>query len=139
MSVFRRWLKFSVVGAAGLAVQLVALWLLTRVAAVPAMMAIVIAVETALLHNFIWHELWTWKGIGSASGSTRWARLLRFHTVTGFVSLASNVIFTVLIRNWFGAPLLAANVIAVGMTAILNFVLADRWVFRTLPPVLSHR
>lgn len=125
---FQRWLKFSVVGTAGLAVQLVALWLLTRAAAIPVVIATMIAVETALLHNFIWHELWTWR---SMERSGRWARLLRFHAATGIVSLASNVILTVLIRNWFGVPLLVANVIAVGITAILNFVVADRWVFRT--------
>jgi putative flippase GtrA len=124
---FQRWLKFSVVGTAGLAVQLVALWLLTRAAAIPVVIATMIAVETALLHNFIWHELWTWR---SMERSGRWARLLRFHAATGIVSLASNVILTVLIRNWFGVPLLVANVIAVGITAILNFVVADRWVFR---------
>jgi putative flippase GtrA len=131
---FQRWLKFSVVGTAGLAVQLVALWLLTRAAAIPVVIATMIAVETALLHNFVWHELWTWR---SMERSGRWARLLRFHAVTGFVSLASNVILTVLIRNWLGVPLLVANVMAVGITAILNFVLADRWVFRTIPPVAA--
>lgn len=114
------------VGTAGLAIQLIVLWLLTRTAALPAMAAM-IAVETALLHNFVWHEAWTWR---SAQRAGRLSRLMRFHAATGSISLASNTVFTMLIRDWLGIPLLAANVMAVGIMAILNFAVADRWVFR---------
>lgn len=120
----RRWLKFSAVGGAGFAIQLAALWALAR-AGLPVAIATALAVETAVLHNFVWHEVWTWRGVDA---SRRWSRLWRFHAATGAISIAANVALTLIFRAWF--PLLAANAMAVGVTGLLNFVAADRWVFR---------
>ncbi len=121
-----RWIKFATVGGAGLAVQLAMLWALTK-GTMPLWLATAIAVETAVLHNFIWHEVWTWRG---HERSLRLKRLWRFHLATGAISIVSNSVLTVLFHRWLPIPLLAANVLAVGATAILNFVAADRWVFR---------
>lgn len=125
---FRRWIKFSAVGAGGLAVQLAMLWALTRPhAAIPIWFATALAVEAAVLHNFVWHEAWTWRG---GDQSRRWNRLLRFHAATGAISIVSNTVLTLLFKSWLPIPLLAANVLAVGATAMLNFLVADLWVFR---------
>jgi len=93
----------------------------------PALLATAIAVEIALLHNFAWHEAWTWRGLPP---DDRWRRLLRFHSANGFVSLAATPLFTWLFVSYFSVPLLMANLAAVGVTGLLNYVLADRWVFR---------
>jgi len=79
-----------------------------------------------VLHNFIWHERWTWRDRGVEG---RWRRLLRFHIANGFVSVASNVVLTALLMRAAGAPLLVANTGAVMIVALLNFALAERWVF----------
>jgi putative flippase GtrA len=129
-SLFHRWVKFSVVGGAGLAVQLVVLWVCTRWAGIGPTIATVIAVETALLHNFVWHEVWTWRQVSAGSGAAgRWTRLWRFHAATGSISIASNVVLTMWFKNALAIPLLAANVMAVAVTAILNFAVAEMWVF----------
>jgi len=127
VSTFHRWVKFSVVGMAGLAVQLGVLWICTRYWGIPPAMAIVLAVEAAILHNFVWHEVWTWRGVDR---SGRWVRLWRFHVATGGISIASNTILTIAFKDALGIPLMAANVVAVAVTALLNFALADLWVFR---------
>ena len=124
--IFARWLKFSVVGGLGLTIQLAALWVMTR-AGMPVAIATALAVELAILHNFVWHEAWTWKG---GELGTRWNRLLRFHAATGVISIVSNVALTLVFKAWM--PLLIANVAAVGATAILNFLAADLWVFRAM-------
>lgn len=122
-----RWLKFGAVGIAGVAVQLSVLWLLARELGVPTIAATVMAVEVAILHNFAWHEAWTWRGLPPEE---RWTRLLRFHTANGFVSLALNAGFTWLFKENFGAPLLISNLGAIAVTSLLTFLMADRWVFR---------
>ena len=40
--------------------QVAALWLLRDGAGIGLSLATALAVETALLHNFAWHECWTW-------------------------------------------------------------------------------
>jgi len=123
-----RWWRFNAVGLAGFTLQLGALWLFARVWGIQYLLATAMAVELALLHNFVWHEAWTWKGLAVEG---RWSRLARFHLANGFVSIASNVLFTWLLIDCFGMPLLISNTVAVAVTALLNFALAAAWVFRS--------
>jgi putative flippase GtrA/phosphatidylglycerophosphate synthase len=124
--IVRRWWRFNLVGIGGFALQLGVLWILARICGVHYLIATALAVEIAVLHNFAWHEAWTWR---SVSTEGRWRRLLRFNLANGFVSIASNLLFTLLFMQWMGLPLLAANTAAVIMMALLNFALAESWVF----------
>lgn len=121
-----RWLKFNAVGGVGLAVQLGALWLLERVAGVQYLLATVIAVEVAVLHNFIWHQLWTWRGRPHQS---LMYRLLRFHLANGLVSLVTNFVLMALFVGVLHMRLIPANLLSVGLAGLLNFGLAEVWVF----------
>jgi len=129
-----RWLRFNAVGMGGFAIQLGALWVLARVSGMHYLVATALAVEIAVLNNFVWHEAWTWRGLGAVG---RWQRFMRFHIANGFVSIGSNVLLTAVLMQWAGLPLLWANTAAVVMTALLNFVLAEAWVFA--PPNASLR
>lgn len=121
-----RWGRFNVVGLAGFTLQLGVLWLLARVIGMQYLVATAIAVEISLLHNFVWHETWTWKGMAVEH---RGRRLVRFHLANGILSIASNVLFTWWLMQT-GLPLLLANTAAVAVTALLNFALATGWVFQ---------
>ena len=52
--------KFVIVGCLGFVLQLLTLWALTSLAGWPWLPATAAAVEVAVLHNFVWHERWTW-------------------------------------------------------------------------------
>ena len=54
-----RGARFIWVGAGGFMVQVVTLHALAA-AGLPYTVATALAVEAAILHNFIWHERWTW-------------------------------------------------------------------------------
>ena len=51
-----RWLKFNFVGGIGIGVQLVVLTALKSGLHFNYLLATVLAVEAAVIHNFIWHE-----------------------------------------------------------------------------------
>ena len=51
--------RFAWVGAGGFVVQVAALHAFAA-AGVPYAFATALAVEVAILHNFLWHERWTW-------------------------------------------------------------------------------
>jgi len=127
--------RFNVVGALGLLVQLSVL-LGLRWCDVPVAVATLIAVETAVMHNFVWHERWTWPGM---KGGTRAQRLARFHLTNGLVSLAGNVLLTAMFAS-AGLPVVLANVAAVAMCVALNFASAHLWVFcaKTWPTFHGH-
>lgn len=115
-----RWLKFNAVGVLGAGVQLAVLWLLVRLG-VHYLVATALAVEAAVLHNYAWHMRWT---CVDRPGS-----LWRFHLANGMVSLVSNLILMRVFTGWLGIPPVAANVLAIALTSVVNFLLGDRWVF----------
>ena len=122
-----RWLKFNAVGIAGAVVQLALLWALTKFAGMNYVLATVVAVEAALLHNFAWHEVRTWPGLPSAEWPRR---MMRFQLSNGTLSIAANVAFTYLFHELAKLPVFGANLAAIAVGASLNFALAHFWVFK---------
>lgn len=123
----RRIPAFVGVGLAGFVVQIAVLAWLTHGWSWPYALATVVAVESAVLHNFVWHERWTWRD--RRAGSTLAARFLRFHAGTAVTSIAGNVVMTLAGVEVLGLHPLVANAVAVVTVAAANFTLADRWVF----------
>ncbi len=125
------WLKFNAVGAIGIAVQLAVLTALTKWLHVEYLLATALAVEAAVLHNFVWHERWTWADRGG-NGDVRLVagRLARFHLSTGAVSILSNLLLMRLLVGQAHLPVLPANLLSIAITSLLNFLLSDRFVFR---------
>jgi putative flippase GtrA len=118
---------FVLVGVLGFLVQLE---VLTTGLALDHHVATAAAVEMAVVHNFVWHERWTWSDRAVLDCAGVWRRLGRFQISSGVVSIAGNVIVTALIVACTGVPLLLANVLAVGACTLPNFVAVDRLVFR---------
>lgn len=120
-------MRFNAVGVTGIAVQLAVLAVLTR-ADVGILVATAIAVEASVLHNFNLHLRWTWRDRGLAgTGITR--ALLRYHATNGALSIAGNIGLMALFVGQLGLPPLVANVCAISVLGIINFLIADRVAF----------
>jgi putative flippase GtrA len=120
---------FAGVGLIGFAVQLVSVGGLTGLAGWPPAAATAFGVEAAVLHNFVWHWRWTWRD-RTGGRATIASQLLRFQLANGMTSLAGNVLLSILLAR-AGLNAVVANAVAVGVTSVANFALADRWVFVT--------
>jgi dolichol-phosphate mannosyltransferase len=125
-SPFRRFARFSIVGAGGIVVQTTALAALLRFSDIHYMLATVLAVELSVLHNFVWHRRWTW---ADRPASRAALALLRFNATTGAMSLAGNLVFMFLLVGGLRLDPRAANLIAIGLCSLVNFALSDRFVF----------
>ena len=127
-----RGARFVWVGVGGFAVQ--GLVLSSLVAAhLPYLPATVVAVEAAILHNFLWHERWTW---ADRPAEHRLARFARFNGSTALISIGGNLALMAFFAGWLRLPLLVANLLTVLTLSVLNFFSADRLVFATK---LAHR
>ena len=123
-----RWFRFNLVGIAGFVLQMLTLTVMARWTT-PAV-AIVVAVLVAISHNFLWHEQVTWPGLPRDKRLRRW---LSFHLTNGAVSIVTNVVVTTVVMKSVGAPLLAANAIAVATASLANFLVSDRFIFKQRP------
>lgn len=136
MSLLRHWLKFNAVGAIGIGVQLGALTLAVGGLGMDYLPATALAVEIAVLHNFVWHERWTWaERAAGRTWPTSLARLLRFNLSTGLISIGGNLLLMRLLVGSLGLHFLAANLATITACSIANFLASDRLVFTPLPVV----
>ncbi len=125
----QRWLKFNLVGAIGIGVQLGMLAAL-RTLGMNYLLATALAVETAVVHNFIWHERFTWADRGSVDWRQSLWRLLRFNLTTGAVSIGGNLLLMRLLVGQAHLNYLLSNLVTIASCGLLNFVVSDRVVFR---------
>lgn len=123
-------LRFQAVGLLGVGVQLLALWTLVEGAGLDHRAGTLLAVEAAVLHNFLWHERWTWAVRRSRDLKIFWTRLLRFNCSTGAISIGGNLAAMEFLVVVLGLPLLLCGLLSVGACAVLNFLCAELWVFR---------
>jgi putative flippase GtrA len=130
LQTLHRWTKFNAVGALGFCVQLSALYLFIRAFKITSLVATALAVETAVFHNFAWHHFLTWKDRRSGKWYDSLLRLLAFNATNGSISLAGNLFFAWLIVERQQISLLAANLLAIAVCSLINFILSDRIVFR---------
>ncbi len=128
-----RWLKFNFVGGLGIGIQLGMLAMLVKVLGMGYLPATAIAVETAILHNFTWHERFTWKD--RTAGARRRARdvagrLVRFHAGNGVISLAGNLVLMRLFVGVLHVKVLPANMVTIAICSLANFAASEWFVFR---------
>jgi len=126
----RHWLRFNAVGALGVIVQLLVLTGLIDGLGLNYLWATLIAVEAAILHNFTWHECWTWSDRTRHRPGDLMVRLLRFNVVTGLTSILGNLILMRLFVGSFRLHYLAANLLSIALCYMLNFAASEWFVFK---------
>jgi putative flippase GtrA len=128
-STLTRWCKFNLVGGIGIAVQFLALFLLKSVMHLDYLAATAIAVEATIVHNFVWHERFTWKDRTGLSRTQRLARLVRFNLSNGAISVLGNLALMRLLTGTLHVNYLIANLAAVGILSLANFAVSHTFVF----------
>jgi putative flippase GtrA len=153
-----RWGKFNLVGAIGIFVQFAALFFLKSVVHFNYLSATALAVEIAVVHNFVWHERYTWADrVSTPSGAKapdhlcariaalkrcatqnrvtqnpreeRFRRFFRFNLTTGAVSIFGNLGMMRWMVGLGHMNYLVANGVAIAACSLVNFVVSDGWVF----------
>jgi putative flippase GtrA len=121
-----RWLKFNAVGGMGVGVQLAVLAGLTSGGELHYLLATAVAVELAVLHNFLWHERFTWR---DRPPGKRLVRLVKFNLTTGTFSILGNLALMKWLVEGVHFEYLPANGITIAACSIANFLVSDRFVF----------
>src|SRR5207253_9196861 len=95
--------------------------------------ATAIAVEAAVVHNFVWHERFTW-GDRTNLNRIRWwrcslPRFLRFNLTNGAISILGNLALMKAMVGQAQMNYLFANAIAITLCSLANFLVSETWVF----------
>ena len=121
------FMKYSLVGVSGVFVNLGLYLFLTRYYEISEVVAPLIAIESALISNFILNNFWTF-GKRITQSRIR-VKFVKFHLVSGFSALINYSAFLALFLV-FGLYDILANLIGIGLAAIVNYLINSNWTWK---------
>ena len=124
----RRLLRFLCVGALGVVVNCGLLALLERAAGWHYLLASPAAIELSIVHNFAWHDNWTFR---DRRGDSQWAtRLWQYHVAAAAGMLINWAVLGLLVGIG-RLPLLPSNVVGIAAGTVVNFTISKLWTWKT--------
>ncbi|MFZ9296951.1 MAG: GtrA family protein [Hylemonella sp.] len=139
-----RFVRFALVGASGTVVNLLVLFtaheLLFR-ALEPSgskpYFSLALAIAVATVNNFSWNRLWTWSDRQHATALQEGRRLrkrsllaqLGQYATASWIGILLQYVLTLALMH-LGLHYLLANLIAIAIASVSNFITNDLWTFR---------
>ena len=123
-----RVFKFMLVGLSGIAVNQGLLYLLTEYAKLFYLISSVVAVQSAILNNFLWNHIWTFSDRRKAKHSILY-KLGQFELVSIGGKL-TNIAVLYLAVTFLGIQYLIANLLGIAAGFAVNFVANNLWTWR---------
>lgn len=132
----RRYGQFCLVGGSGVVVDMGVLWALAS----PGMLgwnltlSKVLAAEVAIFNNFLWNELWTFRGLSAAENGwrSRLGRLGKFNLIC-VAGIGWSVLLLNLLARALGMNVYLANLVAIVIVSVWNYLMNVRFGWRKRP------
>jgi dolichol-phosphate mannosyltransferase len=125
-----RLVKFGIVGASGVVVNVGCLYLLTEIVRIPYFVASPIAIELSIISNFTINHLWTWRD-RAGEGKLR-EKVVRYHIGAGATAVLANYGILILLTEVFGLHYMISNLIGIAVGTFSNYLINDLWTFRKM-------
>lgn len=125
----RQFLKFCLVGASGVVVNMGLLWLLTEIAGLFYLISAVVAIESSIINNFIWNDLWTFRERRMAGWKARLERLAKFNLVSA-AGIGINLGILWLLTEALSWHYLLSNLCGIAAATVWNFLANLSWTWR---------
>jgi dolichol-phosphate mannosyltransferase len=121
--VLKRYFRFGLVGASGIAVDMAALFVLAdpRMLGLNLSLSKALAAEIAIFGNFTWNELWTFRDLAvDDSWSARTFRFGKFNLIC-LAGIGLSVLLLNLQTRYFQMNMYLGNLVAILIVSIWNF------------------
>ena len=122
----KRFIQYCLIGLSGVVVDMLVLFILCdpRMLGGWVLPGKIVASELAIINNFIWNDLWTFRDCRSeiSQGHSAWQRLFRFNVICGF-GLGLNVVLLTFLTRVLHLNLYLANLFAILTVTFWNFSL----------------
>jgi putative flippase GtrA len=123
--------KFMLVAWLGMVVNTGYLYLFKGVLRIPIIPASMMAIEIAIIHNFIWYRQWAWKDRGGITGRPGFLRqLFAYNVATGVVDFTMNVSVLWALSTFLHVHYLIANILGMIAGPFIKFWINDRMIFK---------
>ncbi|MDD1694932.1 MAG: glycosyltransferase family 2 protein [Methanoregula sp.] len=127
---WREWkkvFKFGIVGISGIVINQGLLVFLKEIVGLALPVASIIAIQAAILNNFIWNDIWTFKETSQPQKiSNRWHRLLAFEVVSAGGAVINFAVLNLMVL-FLATDYQIANIIGILLGFIWNFMVNRRF------------
>jgi putative flippase GtrA len=121
--------KFMAVAWLGMVVNTACLFLFKGVLRIPIIPAGLMAIEIAILHNFVWLRHWAWRGRTNGNHSF-FSQLLLYNLCTGAVDVVANLSILWCLSTFFHVHYLLANLLGMIAGPFIKFWVNEKIVFK---------
>jgi len=125
----KRFISFTFVGISGIIVNSAILYYAKEYLEVPISIASLLAIQIAILNNFFWNRRFTWVDRQMTGLKAIRTGLLRF-TLVSWIAGGLNWVILMILHHAVGLHYMVANLVAILVASILNYLLNDLWTFR---------
>ena len=126
-----RFIKFGIVGGSGILVNMGFLWFLTEIGGLYYLVSSVLAIALAMISNFIWNDLWTWRDSGEPGVKAYMTRMAKFIVVSSIAAYIGNLGILWILTHFFHIYYLISNLIGIAVGTILNYSVNNFWTFKS--------
>jgi dolichol-phosphate mannosyltransferase len=129
-----RYAKFGIVGASGTVVNIAVLYVMKEFVFEQLYVSLAVAIVLATANNFSWNRLWTWadRNASTTSNQRSLRSLFGRYVLASWLGIALQYGLTLWLAHHMDYRY--ANLLAIGVASISNFIANDRWTFRTPSP-----
>jgi dolichol-phosphate mannosyltransferase len=120
--------RFLLVGGSGVGVNSAALVAFHQWGGLPLLVATPLAIELAIVSNFVWNDRWTFADRPRSHPLLRRFAQFNLVSVLGLLIATSVTLFLV---EEVGLYYLVANLGGIGMATLCNFVVNEKWTWRS--------
>jgi dolichol-phosphate mannosyltransferase len=124
-----RFLKFCLVGASGVLVNMFFFWLFYKKLGIFSLFSSFLAIQIAVLNNFLWNDKWTWREKRKPGIEQFFIRLGKFALSSNLTSASANLLGVWIFLNLLGWNYLVSNLLGIGLGVILNFLANHYWTY----------
>jgi dolichol-phosphate mannosyltransferase len=121
-----RLFKFSLVGGIGAVINTCFLWLFTEVAGIYYLYSSIVAIEIAIVLQFIMNDRWTFKEQKTTHVAQFITRLVKSN-IWRSSGLAVNIGVLYLLTEYAGMYYLLSNIVGIFCAFLLNYLLESRF------------
>lgn len=127
-----RFIRFGIVGASGVVVNMGVLFLLVYLGSWNHIGAAAVSTEAAILSNFVLNDRWTFRSDGASSG---WLRRAGSYNAVALAGLAVSLAVLAILTDGLRMHYLTANLFAIGAATLWNYTGSSRFAWRRQPAI----
>lgn len=117
-----RFIRFGLVGASGVFVDLAVFYLLRRFVGLGLTRSTIISAEVAIINNFLWNDAWTFSDMSSQQKG--WRKRIKRFLKFNLICLAGVILQTLIVNflfNVLGVNEYLAKIVAIAIVTFWNF------------------